>query len=69
MYTKNGQIILDTFDNGRGFDQDAQITANKGLGLLNLQSRGVVLDARFNMHSSPKEGTSYNFEIPQHLEK
>lgn len=69
MYTKNGQIILDTFDNGRGFDHDAQITANKGLGLLNLQSRGVVLDARFSMHSSPKEGTSYNFEIPQHLEK
>lgn len=58
-------ILLDTFDNGKGYDYDAMIAAGKGLGLYNLQSRGDVLNARFSMSSSPGEGTHYSFEIPQ----
>ncbi|HTN44861.1 MAG TPA: ATP-binding protein [Flavipsychrobacter sp.] len=58
--------ILETADNGKGFDHQAMIRENKGgLGLYNLQSRADILHARFITGSAPKEGTHYLFEIPQ----
>ncbi len=65
LYKTKNKIVLDTFDNGRGYDYDAMIAAGKGLGLYNLQSRGDVLNARFTLSSVEGEGTYYSFEIPQ----
>lgn len=65
LYGSKNFIVLDTFDNGKGYDYDSMIAAGKGLGLYNLQSRGDVLNARFTMSSATGEGTHYSFEIPQ----
>ncbi len=62
---KNGSLLtLLTADNGKGFDYDKQVEYNNGLGLINLQSRTEVLNAKFSYESEPGIGTRYIFEIP-----
>jgi signal transduction histidine kinase len=57
-------LLLMTADNGKGFNYDAQVEKNNGLGLINLQSRTEVLNAKFSYESDPGIGTKYIFEIP-----
>lgn len=58
------KVVLVTTDNGQGFKIDDLMNQSEGLGLMNLQSRTEVLNARFNYESEPGKGTSYIFEIP-----
>jgi signal transduction histidine kinase len=53
-----------TADDGMGFDYDGKIETSEGLGLMNLQSRAEVLNAKFNFRSIPGYGTQYVIEIP-----
>jgi signal transduction histidine kinase len=53
-----------TSDNGLGFDYEDKMETNKGLGLINLQSRTEILNAKFNYKSELGRGTQYIFEIP-----
>lgn len=57
-------LLLMTADDGKGFNYDQQVENNNGLGLINLQSRTEVLNAKFNYESDSKTGTKYIFEIP-----
>jgi len=61
---QNGMLELMTADNGIGFDMDNKMESSEGLGLINLQSRTEVLNAKFNYHSALGHGTQYIFEIP-----
>lgn len=58
------KLALRTADNGKGFDIDAQMTRNAGLGLLNLRSRAEMLGAKLSWTSGRGNGTNYIFEIP-----
>lgn len=57
-------LLLMTADNGHGFNYEQQVENNNGLGLINLQSRTEILNAKFSYESDPKTGTKYIFEIP-----
>lgn len=61
---KGNILLLMTADNGNGFNYDEQVERNNGLGLINLQSRTEVLNAKFSYESEPGTGTKYIFEIP-----
>ena len=64
-FEKQGNILLlMTADNGSGFNYDEQVDKNNGLGLINLQSRTEVLNAKFSYESTQGVGTRYIFEIP-----
>lgn len=61
---KNKQLILQTTDNGIGFNYNPQQTENSGLGLLNMQSRVAVLNAQLTVITEPGKGTVYHIIIP-----
>ena len=61
---KNSELILQTKDNGIGFNYNAQQTDSNGLGLLNLQSRVAVLNASMSVITEPGKGTAYIIIIP-----
>ena len=57
-------LLLTIIDNGVGFNYEERSKNATGLGLLNLQSRAEVLNARFEIESEIDKGTKYFFEIP-----
>lgn len=57
-------ILLTMMDDGVGFDYEERSKNGSGLGLLNLQSRAEVLNARLFIESAKDKGTKYFFEIP-----
>lgn len=61
---KDKELILQTKDNGIGFNYNAQQNENNGLGLLNMQSRVSVLNAQMHVLTEPGKGTSYLISIP-----
>lgn len=64
LYRVKDSIILNTHDDGKGFEIDEKMTSSTGLGLYNLQSRAGIMKARFNFSSDKINGTYYQFEIP-----
>ena len=48
-------------DDGKGFDVE---TAKKGSGLINMQSRAELINARFDLFSKPNEGVKLTIEYP-----
>ncbi len=54
-FSKNRLNVL-VADNGKGFNLDEKL--NSGLGLKNLESRSLILGARFKMKSVPGKGTT-----------
>lgn len=64
LQRNNGKLVLTTSDDGKGFDYDKKRESSEGLGLVNLQSRAEILNAKFNFRSIPGYGTQYVIEIP-----
>lgn len=58
------KLVLTASDDGKGFDYDKRYENGEGLGLISLQSRAEVLNAKFNFRSIPGYGTQYVIEIP-----
>ena len=54
-------INLMVSDDGKGFDQKAK---GEGIGLSNIASRVQLLDGRFEVNSTPGQGTLINIDIP-----
>lgn len=59
---KRPGIELIIQDNGKGFDKS--ILAAKPMGLLNIQQRIKYLKGKFDLETSPGNGTKYIFLIP-----
>lgn len=63
--TKAGQgILLQTQDNGIGFNYSDKKQQGKGMGLLSLQSRAELLGGQLLVHTKPGEGTIFEIQIP-----
>jgi two-component system, NarL family, sensor kinase len=63
--TKKGQdILLQTQDNGIGFNYSDKKQQGKGMGLLSLQSRAELLGGQLLVHTKPGEGTIFEIQIP-----
>jgi signal transduction histidine kinase len=61
---QDGLLLLTIIDDGIGFNYEERSKKGTGLGLLNLQSRAEVLNAKFVIESEKDKGTKYFFEIP-----
>lgn len=60
--SRNGQqFIITVEDDGLGFDPKA-LPENKGIGLLNIESRVKYLNGTFEIDSVPGKGTTINIE-------
>lgn len=64
MKCDDKMLLLQTKDNGVGFDQKRAATDNAGLGLRNLLSRTEVMHGDIFVESQPGRGVKYLFEIP-----
>lgn len=63
--TKRAQdILLQTQDNGIGFNYSDKKQQGKGMGLLSLQSRAELLGGQLLVHTKPGEGTIFEIQIP-----
>ncbi|MGN8055381.1 tetratricopeptide repeat-containing sensor histidine kinase [Pedobacter sp. 22163] len=61
--SQNENTIFITFeDNGTGFEVES-LEDKKGMGLDNLRNRIAFLQGKFEIHSSPGEGTSIDIEL------
>ncbi len=61
---KTKSILLQTKDNGIGFNYSDKKQRGKGMGLLSLQSRADLLGGELLVHSKPGEGVIFEIEIP-----
>ena len=63
----NGQLVILTEDNGKGFNYSGIAKESTGLGLRNLLSRTEILGGNMYVDSKPDKGTRFTFEIPLNL--
>lgn len=62
---KNGKtILLQTLDDGIGFNFTEKTQIAEGLGLLSLHSRVEILGGKLTLLSQPGSGTSFEIELP-----
>lgn len=61
---EKNRIILSTKDNGAGFDYEALMEADKGIGLRSMRSRVEIMNGEMFVESRKGKGTSYLFQIP-----
>lgn len=59
-YSPDNLLII-AKDNGVGFDKE---NINKGSGLINMESRTLLIESEFNLISKPNEGTTLNLIYP-----
>ncbi len=64
LQKKDKTILLQTMDNGVGFNLNEILAVKGGHGLLNLESRTDVLNGNFSYESEINKGTRYFFEFP-----
>ncbi len=64
-----GSIVLMIEDNGKGFDEQARDPRNRGLGLINIESRAKALGGDFFIDSVEGKGVTATIEIPVELYK
>lgn len=57
-------IIVNTKDNGKGFDFDKMVSENRGLGLRSMLNRINLLQGEYDIESSEGKGTTFTIEIP-----
>lgn len=61
---KEPLLHLTVTDNGVGFNMDAKLVQQGGLGLLNMQKRVGLLNGSMQVHSEKNNGTTITFSIP-----
>jgi two-component system, NarL family, sensor kinase len=62
---KGKSIVLQTKDDGIGFNYNEKAQQAKGVGLLSLQSRAELLGGYLNVQTQPGSGTIFEIDIPQ----
>lgn len=61
---KDKAILVQTKDDGVGFNYSEKNQHAKGVGLLSLQSRAELLGGQLVVNTQPGSGTSFEIEIP-----
>jgi len=61
---EQGNLLLYTKDDGKGFDVEKEKTNIKGLGLKSLESRVEILNGVCSLESKLNQGTNYFIKIP-----
>ncbi len=66
LANQGDRVIATVSDNGRGFDADAVLRSNvtRGLGLLGMQERTMLIDGRLTIDSASGRGTTIRVEAP-----
>lgn len=62
--TENGELLILTQDDGKGFDVEPVKKSTDGFGLKSIESRVDILKGQLDIQSSPTEGTSYFIKVP-----
>ncbi len=61
---EGGTLVLQTSDDGVGFDHYAASKGDGGIGLRNLLNRCEIIGGQMFVESEKTKGTKYTFEIP-----
>lgn len=64
MRYEESMVSVRVTDNGKGFDLTESLKNRRGLGIGNFFTRAEVIGGRFEMASSPGEGTKATLQIP-----
>ncbi|WP_019990094.1 sensor histidine kinase [Rudanella lutea] len=67
LQTRDGQLLLQLEDDGKGFDYDAvmnQSMTNSGAGLRNMQRRAELIGGSCTVDTAPGRGTRIAFVVP-----
>ncbi|HEX8847221.1 MAG TPA: CheR family methyltransferase [Pyrinomonadaceae bacterium] len=59
---ENAVLIIE--DDGKGFDTEAEVEGNRGMGLLNMRERASLIGGTVEVESAPGEGTTVFVRIP-----
>jgi len=57
-------IVLEIFDDGRGFDPSMAAQTNCGLGIFSMRERVALVNGAFHVDSHPGRGTMITATIP-----
>ena len=60
---KNGLLILEVIDNGRGITK-GQLEDHRSLGILGMKERAMILGGTVTINGVPGQGTSLKVEMP-----
>lgn len=66
---RDGRIVAEVRDDGRGFDPERAGDAGGGLGLVGMRERASLIGAEFEIHSVPERGTHVRIAIPDPTEE
>lgn len=61
---RNGNVVLDVIDDGRGFDVVEAERRRPGMGLFTMRERIALAGGRFEVHSAPGVGTHISASVP-----
>ncbi|MGC2238520.1 MAG: CheR family methyltransferase [Pyrinomonadaceae bacterium] len=62
-------IVLIIADNGKDFNPKNKANQNKGIGLIGMQERAVLIGGRMEIESAPKKGTTIFVRVPVSFDK
>ena len=63
LTAKDGNGVLTINDNGKGFDMSIQ-NNKAGIGMINMNSRALILDGTLKVHSAPGQGCELELSFP-----
>ncbi len=63
LRTQNGRLVVEVWDDGKGFDVEAQQRSEQGLGLLGMAERAASAGAHLDIQSTSK-GTRVTLNVP-----
>jgi signal transduction histidine kinase len=64
LLSRNGTVVLEVVDDGRGFDPLAAGEATRRLGLASMRERARSIGGQLRVTSSPGGGTTVRLEVP-----
>ena len=60
---KDGSLLLEVKDNGRGIDEK-ELSKARSFGILGIQERAFLLGGEVDIHGEPQKGTKISLRIP-----
>jgi PAS domain S-box-containing protein len=64
LVRKEGSLILDVHDNGKGISEE-ELSASGSLGILGMRERALLLGGELAIRGAPGEGTTIQIRIPE----